>query len=70
MTETLDEIRADQIPIECMDCGRRRIGRRLDDAPVEAVLYRAHCGCKVPHVVGAGVPYYVDANGARIKWAH
>jgi len=65
----MKEMRPDQIFIECMDCGSVRVGRRLDDAPVNAALYRAHCGCKVPIRVGTtSEPYYLDANGGHIDW--
>jgi hypothetical protein len=66
----MNEMRPDQIYIECMDCGRVRIGRRLDNAPLNATLYKAHCGCRRPiKVGGTKEPYYLDANGKHIDWS-
>ena len=56
--------RADQITMECMDCGGRKIGARPQDAPAKADLYVAHCGCPSRT---AGAPYYLDAEGNRLK---
>jgi hypothetical protein len=64
----MNEMRPDQIYIECMDCGCVSIGRRLDNAPVNASLYRAHCGCKRIRAGATSEPYYLDAKGGLIDW--
>jgi hypothetical protein len=51
--------------MECMDCGKRSMSPRAANAPAQAALYMAHCGCKLPATSGA--PYYVDASGRRIE---
>jgi hypothetical protein len=53
-----------QMKMQCMDCGHRYSRPRPALAPANAVLYVAHCGCKLPLTVGA--PYYLDENGKRI----
>jgi hypothetical protein len=64
----MKHLRPDQILIECMECGRVRIGRRLDNAPVNATLYRANCGCKPIRAGVTSEPYYLNANGGLVDW--
>jgi len=60
----MKRISADQITMECMDCGRRYLGPRTAAAPAGAVLHVLHCGCK--HPLNGDVPFYIDFEGERM----